>query len=202
MRSQKTWPAVVLVLGVSLLFLPIPGCQGGQEAADQPQARQLLEQMKVSGDVPEAARKTLVEQVISDFRTMGALFKAKEFHCLAKLMGKRGVSLITVGFEKLPGAASAEYWRSLWKEGAELEFAPVNVFVYNLRARALVPYCAVMDQGITYEEWKRKADYYDAAAFLTFTYTVSGGATGETSDAVMDPPGSGTYLHKSGCPWG
>jgi hypothetical protein len=161
-----------------------------------------MEQMKVSRDVPDAAKKTLAQQIMSDFEGMEALFKAKDFHCLAKLMGKRGASLVTTGFEKIPGAASAEYWRSLWKEGAELKLVAVNVFVHSLKERALVPYCAVMDEGVTYEEWKKNPPYYDAAAIVTFDYQVGGPKAEGSSPGAADPPGMMLLLHKTNCPWG
>jgi len=201
MKSRKSGFAVIAVLGASLLFVSIPGCQGSQRAFDQPKS-QVLDQTKISGNVRDEAKKSLAQQIISDFRTMEELFKAKEFHCLAKLMGKRGTSLVTVGFEKIPGAASAEYWRSLWKEGAELKLVPVNVFVHNLRDRALVPYCTVMDEGVSYEQWKKNPVYYDAMAVVSFEYEITGQKAGESTGDVEDPVGTMLLLHKSGCPWG
>lgn len=173
----------------------------GQKAAEQPQS-QVLDQTKISGDVREEAKKSLAQQIFSDFRTMEELFRAKEFHCLAKLMGKRGTSLVTVSFEKIPGAASAEYWRSLWKEGAGLKLVPVHVFVQNLKNRALVPYCTVMDEGVTYEEWRKNPVYYDAVAVVTFEYEITGQRARGSAGDVEDPPGTMLLLHKSGCPWG
>ena len=201
MKSQRSGFAVIVVLGVSLLFVSIPGCQGSQTAVDQPKS-QVLDQTKISGDIREEAKTSLAQQIISDIGTMNDLFKTKQFKCLAKLMGKRGTSLVTFGFEKIPGADSAEYWRSLWKEGADLKITPVHVYVRNLKDRVLVPYCAAMDEGVSYEQWKKNPVYYDAMAVVSFEYEITGQKAGESTGDVEDPAGTMLLLHKSGCPWG
>jgi hypothetical protein len=201
MKSQKYGLALILILGVSLLSFSVRGSQESQVTPDQARFQALLDQMKGSTDVPEKAKESLAQQISDDFGAMKALFEAKDFCYLAKLLGKRGASLVTPGFEKIWGAESAEYWQSVWKDGAELKLVPVHVYVSSVKEPQLVPFCAVIDQGIKIEEWKKNRSYYDAVAILVFECRIVKREQGKISHNITGEAAA-IYIHQTGCPWG
>lgn len=201
MKFQKCGVAAVLILGISLLFFSIYGCQASQVTSDEPQSRELLDQMKSFTTVPDKAKSSLSHQIASDFEAMKVLFETKDFHSLAMLLGRRGVYLATESFEKIPGAGSAKYWESVWEEGVELKLVPVTIHLASVKEPLRVPFNAVIDQGITIEEWKKNPSSYDTMAILIFECHIVKRQMGKTKQNRTDL-GTAIYFHKNICPWG
>jgi len=201
MKFQKCGVAAVLILGVSLLFFSIYGCQAGQVTSDEPLPRALLDQMKSYTAVPDKAKGSLSHQIASDFEAMKVLFETKDFKSLAMLLGRRGVYLATESFEKIPGAGSAKYWESVWEEGVELKLVPVYIYLAGVKEPLQVPFNAVIDEGITIEEWRRNPSSYDTMAILVFECHIVKKAMGKPAQNRTDL-GTAIYFHKNICPWG
>jgi hypothetical protein len=206
MKSQKCRLATILILAVSLLPFSFSGLGAGQVTPDQ---EALVDLMKPDQPLEKAvgrallgkAKKGLAQQIADDFETMKLLFENKEFSSLAKLLGKRGATLTTPRYEKICGGASAEFWRSVWNEGLELNFVPVSVVFSGAIKSQPVPFCAAFDQGISIREWKKDPGFYDATAVLTFEFHIVPKTSGKTSQNDTGVAAA-IYLHKNGCPWG
>jgi len=207
MKSQKSRLAAILVLAVCLLPFSISNVGAGQVTPDR---KALVDLIKVDlslakrvtdQKVQEKMRESLAQQIASDFEALKFLFEAKDFCCLAKLLEKRGVAIATPGYKKIWGGASAEFWQSVWKEGAELNFVPLHIEVSGAIAPQSVPFCDLIDQGITITEWRRNPTSYDAVGILIFEFHIVSKSSGTTSHNATGE-GSATYLHKTGCPWG
>ena len=205
MKSQKCRFAAILGLAVALLPFSISGFGAGQLTPDQTKLMPLMKfdqslEKALGKEVLEKAKGSLAQQIAADFEAMKWLFETKDFNCLAKLLGKRGVALTTPRYEKICGAGSAEFWQSVWKEGVELNFVPVHIEVSGAIVPQPVPFRDLLDQGITITEWKRNPIKYNSVAILIFEFHIVSKAKGAAShnDTGM---ANATYRHKTVCPW-
>jgi len=207
MKSQKYWFAGILVLAVSMLLFSISNVRAGQVTPDQ---KALIDLMKVDPSlakqvtdqkVREKMKASLAQQVTADFDAMKLLFETKDFSSQAKLLEKRGAALTTPGFEKIRGADSSEFWKSVWKDAVELNLVPVSIVVSGAITPQPVPLSTLIDQGIMIRDENGNPIKYDAVAILTFEFHIvpkSRGTTFHNETGVC----TATYFHKTVCPWG
>lgn len=207
MNSQKCRFTVIMVLAASLLSFSVSGLG---EVQMTPEQKALVGLMKVDPslgrqvtdkNIQEAMLLSLAKQIAADFEGMKLLFEAKEFCCLAKLLGKRGANLTTPGFEKICGGGSAEFWESVWKEGEELNFVPVSIVVSSAINPQPVPLCTLIQEGGPLKDEKGDTIKYNAVAFITLEYHIAPKVKG-TGSHNQTGMGTATYLHKTICPWG
>jgi len=207
MKSQKYWFAAILVLAVSMLPFSISNVRAGQVTPDQTKLiglmkfDQSLEKALGGKEVMKEALESLAQQIAADFEGMKLLFEAKDFCCVAKLLGKRGAALTTPGFEKICGGGSAEFWKSVWKDGLELNFVPVSIVVSAAITPQPVPLCTLIDEGGVIRDKKGEPIKYNAVAFITLEYHIMPKVKGAASHNQTGM-GTATYLHKTVCPWG
>jgi hypothetical protein len=206
MKSHNYRFAAILILAVSLLPFSISGFGAGQLTPDQTRLMPLMKvdqslEKALGKDVLEKAKGSLAQQIAADFEAMKLLFEAKDFCCLAKLLGKRGAALTTPGYEKICGGGSAEFWQSVWKDGLELNFVPVSIVVSGAITPQPVPLCTLIDQGSMIKDEKGNPIYYNAVAILTLEFHIVPKVKGEASHNATGM-GTATYFHKTVCPWG
>lgn len=205
MKSQKWGLLVILVLAV--IWLPISISGNGESQAEQDLTR-LLSIMKADesaaaniGEKLEDAKKSLAQQIAADFEAMRYFLEKKDFCCLAKLMEKRGVVIITPAYKKIWGGSSAEFWKNAWSDEAKIKLIPIHIQISGALGKQLVPFCDLLDEGVTVTEWMKKSPQYNAVAVLVFEFhivTKSGGTTVHNATGGADA----SYIHKTGCPWG
>jgi hypothetical protein len=211
MKSRICGLGIVLILAVCLLPISISGVGAGELTPDQ---QELISLMKVDRtslgralegqDDPVRALETLAQQIDYDFKAMKVLFEKRDFCCLAKLLGKRGGFLTTPGFEKICGGGSAEFWQSVWKEDLEINFKAVSIVVSGAITRQPVPLCTLIEEGSALKDQRGNPIFYNAVAYLVFEFHIVPKTVPKTSPSYHNQTGGGggTYLHKTGCPWG
>jgi hypothetical protein len=196
MESQKWELAVVLMLGVCLVPFCLFGSGTGQPTFDQKTIRDV---MKVDQNLTtrfpdeklrENMKGSLAHQVAADFDEMKSAFEENRLSDLVILLGRRRAVLTAPGFEQIPGAGSAEFWRNARGGGATLRLVPVNLHISG-----------AMQPKPDLKTDPKGGIENDAVAVVIFEFHVVSRTPGATShnDTGLCVA---TYLHKTGCPWG
>jgi hypothetical protein len=141
--------------------------------------------------------KSLADQILADNADFVQLFQGRNFVGLAKLLRERGVMLTTPAYEKISGKESAEFWQNAWGENVTPEIQVTSILLSDALGTQTIHICV----GDPMKEMKPDTVTYDAVAIVTWEFHLVSrekGSTGHNATVAV----VGTYLHKTGCPWG
>jgi hypothetical protein len=146
-------------------------------------------------NVPEDVIMRLVGKIVEDNDNLTADFGGGNFIDVAKRLGKRGTSLLTHDYEKMPGNDSAGFWRDSAKGGAILAPVVDAIYITDVVGRRTVEVCladaktgALAPQRLTYD--------YVAAVTQEFHVIERGAATHNATSF-----GGQVYRHQDTCIW-
>jgi hypothetical protein len=132
---------------------------------------------------------SLADRIIGDNEDLVKLFKGRNFKAMAELYARRGGVIVTQEYKKICGDEIAKFWADTWKEGAELQFKTVNIYLSDWIG--VTPFFVVV-------EGKREEIKFDTVAVVVHEFRV---LPKEKSAHNQRGGDCREYVHQTSCVW-
>lgn len=188
MKTKNYW----LVFGAILFFVVLVLCAFSQTKESAIQAKEeILKKL-----IPEewirknpCSMEHLADAIISDNEELARLFKNRDFDAMAKLYTERGGAIIAPEYRIYSCQDIAKFWKSAWKEGAELKFKTVHIYLSDQLGK---------QPGFFFKDGKEVKTTFDTVAFEVHEFRVI-----PKEEGVHNQRGDGgrDYAHQEECTW-